>query len=235
MLLLLLAFPAPRRARVVMMDTGSVTWASLRIRLDQVPVFAIDAADGACTVYIDVDCARSAGNPYPTGLGTAYERAFRSSSALEPTHANHVTIVAAPHDVALASSLPGGEDIDWESGEIPLFGSYSMRRRLKDGRQVAPLFFSGLEAQKALEEATSPGVQVPELRSLSLQQMVEDMLSGRQKNSDGLHFVAPAASVRFTQEVQAGALPTKIDARLAMLSLFDGTMDARRSGSVFPT
>lgn len=222
--------------RAPLMLEGGIPWPELRVRLDQLPAFCVDEEDGSCAVYLDFGAAKTAGKPYATGLGVAYERAFGMANLTDGTAWGAVTIVPSSNEVALARILPGGEDIHWESGAIPLFGSYALRRRLQMGEETIPLFFAAGDAQKAIDEATPIGGTSLELRSLSLQQMIDDMLSGKLKNPSSIQFVPPAVSLRLIQEMQAEeALPPNLDARQAMLSLFDGTRDARRGRSIFPS
>lgn len=213
-----------------------LAWDALRERLDQIPVFAVDYDEESCAVYLDVSEAKAQGKPYPTGLGTAYERAFGIDGLEDCRAVNGVTIVRSARDLAEARILPGGNQIDWQSGVVPLFGSFSLRQRLKSGEEVTPLFFSSVDAQQAVSAAVPPGEPLPELRTFSLQQMVEDIVRGKIKNPSAIQFVAPTKSVLFTQSWrEAESLPKNLNVRQAMLSLFDGTADARRSGSVFPS
>lgn len=203
--------------------------------MDQIPLFSVDLKDGGSTVFTDVTQALEHGEPYATGLGVTYEMAFGARKPEDAEIAATVTFVPCSEDVLFARILPGGEDVDWDAGAIPLFGSYSMRRRLTDGQEVTPLFLSGSDARQAVEEATPTSGEPPELRSLSLQQMVNDIVTGKVKNPDAIHFVAPSASVRYLRQIEDEALPESINPHVAMAAILDGSMDRQRTQSIFPS
>ena len=116
-------------------------------------------------------------------------------------------------EVQLAQALPGGDEIDWITGDaadnptLPIFGCFSLRQLDAEDRLVTPLFLCCDDAELALataEEAT--GTPPGPLRSTSVQEMTRMMAAGELSDPQAMKFVPPTSSVRLCARLDAELL-----------------------------
>ena len=232
---------------------AALPYAELISALDELPAFAIVNAENAplefedeetgrkvSLFFVDVataqaQCARFAAQfpslglrLMPVGLGMALQRSRERGDRLVPSEA----------DVAAALQLEGGGAIDWDAGDLPLFGCYQMRlpRRGGGGEPAKPLFLCHADAKAALAAADPSGAL--ELVATSLQRMADLMVDGQLDDPRGMLFLPPRASVQYCSERAAAgadgaaALRESGAAVRAAASVWDG--ERTGSAGLFP-
>lgn len=152
----------------------------------------------------DLDAARKL-NPglqlslQPVGLGLALAQP------------EGVVVVPSDTDLLRARDLPGGEEIEWDTlappAPVPLFGCYALKRVAEDGTVVTPLFLACDDAEAAIAEAQATaranGESTElELRSTTLESMLQMMSTGQVSDPYAICFVPPRPLKDFLATVE---------------------------------
>ena len=152
----------------------------------------------------DLDAARKR-NPglqlslQPVGLGLALAQP------------EGVVVVPSDADLLRARDLPGGDEIEWDPlatpVPVPLFGCYALKRVAEDGTVVTPLFLACDDAEAAIAEAQATaranGESTElELRSTTLESMLQMMSTGQVSDPYAISFVPPRRLREFLATIE---------------------------------